>query len=346
MKLLTDFRIAIFIMTVVLSLSIFSRVHAAEEFLDKKVEKITAEVLAVDRENRIVTLRGTNDNVIDVKVGPEARNFDQIEIGDQVNITYYDSLAVYIGEPGSKPGVMKSDSLTRAPKGEKPAGMIMETSDISATVQAIDRTERKVTLKGPKGKIKTVNVENSVTSFDRLKVGDTVHVRYTEAVAISVEEPDAKETMIINAEVLAVDRVDRILVLKGTNGNVVSVKVGEVARNFNQIKVGDQIKVEFYEALAVYIGDPGSKPTTKKGGYLKRAPVGEKPAGVFSETIDISASVQSVDRVNRTVTLKGPEGNVKTLRVDSSVAAFNSLHVGDTVHVRYTEAMAVSVTKP
>jgi hypothetical protein len=34
------------------------------------------------------------------------------------------------------------------------------------------------------------------------------------------------------------------------------------------------------------------------------------------------------------------------LKVDKSVKAFDQLKVGETIHVRYTEAVAISVTKP
>ena len=60
---------------------------------------------------------------------------------------------------------------------------------MAATVQAIDRTKRTVTLKGPEGNVITTKVDKSVKAFDTLKVGDSVHARFTEAIAISVEKP-------------------------------------------------------------------------------------------------------------------------------------------------------------
>jgi len=60
---------------------------------------------------------------------------------------------------------------------------------ITAEVVGIDRTKRTVTLKGPDGKSVTTKVDSSVKAFDILKVGDSVHARYTEAMAISVETP-------------------------------------------------------------------------------------------------------------------------------------------------------------
>lgn len=65
----------------------------------------------------------------------------------------------------------------------------METVDVSATVQAIDKKKRTVTLKGPDGKLVTTRVDKSVKGFDTLKVGDSIHARFTEAIAISVEKP-------------------------------------------------------------------------------------------------------------------------------------------------------------
>jgi hypothetical protein len=35
----------------------------------------------------------------------------------------------------------------------------------------------------------TTKVDQSVQAFDSLKVGDTIHARYMEAMAISVETP-------------------------------------------------------------------------------------------------------------------------------------------------------------
>ncbi len=59
----------------------------------------------------------------------------------------------------------------------------------NAEVQAINKQKRSVTLKLQDGRNVTTNVDKSVNAFDTLKVGDSVHARYTEAVAISVEKP-------------------------------------------------------------------------------------------------------------------------------------------------------------
>lgn len=79
--------------------------------------------------------------------------------------------------------------VARSAKGAKPVGYAIEAADVSARVQAIDKKERTVTLKLPDGKMVTTKVDQSVKAFDTLKKGDSIHARYTEAIAISVEKP-------------------------------------------------------------------------------------------------------------------------------------------------------------
>ena len=150
---------------------------------------ITAEVVAIDRVDRIVALLGPRGNVVEVEVGHEARNFDQIEVGDQVKVTYYESVAIFVGKKGQKPKATAGLAAARSAKGDKPAGLVVEVIDVSAKVQAIDRKKRIIELKRPDGKLVTTKVDESVQAFDTLKVGDSIHARITEAIAISVEKP-------------------------------------------------------------------------------------------------------------------------------------------------------------
>jgi hypothetical protein len=150
---------------------------------------ITAEVVAIDNVDRVLALLGPGGDVVEVEVSYEARNFYQIAVGDRVKVVYYESVALYMGKPGGKPEVDAGLVAARSAKGDKPAGVAVEAVDVSATVQKIHEKKRKVTLKLPSGKKVTTKVDKSVKAFDSLKVGDVIPVRYTEAIAISVEKP-------------------------------------------------------------------------------------------------------------------------------------------------------------
>jgi len=148
---------------------------------------VSAEVAAIDRADRHLTLVGPRGDVVEVEAGDEVRNFDQIEVGDEVKVTYIESLAVYVGEPGFLPEATGSAVAGRAAQGEKPGAMMAETIDIAASVLVIDRKRREVTFMLTDGTTTTTDVGPDVKEFDDLQIGDTVHARLTRAIAIAVE---------------------------------------------------------------------------------------------------------------------------------------------------------------
>ena len=151
--------------------------------------KITAEVVGINPANRTLVLRTPQDRIVTLHVSEEARNFDQIEILDTLSITYYESVAVYIGKSMGTPKMVTRSVLSRTPKGQKPGGTAVRTIDLTGQVVGIDTQNRKVTIKGVDGKLTTTKVAPSVKAYEALSIGDTVLVRFTESLAISVNKP-------------------------------------------------------------------------------------------------------------------------------------------------------------
>ncbi len=152
---------------------------------------------------------------------------------------------------------------------------------------------------------------------------------------------------VVTATVEAVDYERRKVTLKGPQGNSVTLHVDERARNFNQIKVGDKVKAEYYESVALYVQkDDGSQPSAGEGAAVSLAPLGEKPGISAVETVVITATVEAIDYKSRTVTLKGPKGKSRTFKVDKSARDMEKVKVGDQVVARHTVAVAISVSKP
>ncbi len=153
------------------------------------------------------------------------------------------------------------------------------------------------------------------------------------------------DAVTITATVVSIDRKDRIVALQGPAGNILVFEVDEAIKNFNKIKVGDKVKAEYFEAVAVYLGKPGTQPEEDAAAIVATSQ-GKKP-GVFAVgAVDESALVKSIDKAKRTVTVTGPAGNNYTVHVDESISAFETLNVGDSIHIRYVEAIAIVVEKP
>jgi hypothetical protein len=172
---------------------------------------------------------------------------------------------------------------------------------------------------------------------------------WTMSIAMAEKMPEGVEigdAVVMTAEVVAIDKAARTLTLKGPEGNIVDLEVGKEARNFKQIKVGDMLKAEYYESVAIYIGKPGNHPDAEAVTLVGRMAKGKKPGAVVVEAVDVSATVKSIHKLTRTLKLKLPGGQVVKTKVDKSVKEFDSLKKGDSIHVRLTEALAISIEKP
>ena len=163
----------------------------------------------------------------------------------------------------------------------------------------------------------------------------------------STEKPGAmaSELIILTATVEAIDLETRMVTLKGPEGNTVTLKVDEQARNLAQVKVGDQVQAEYYESVALYAQKPdGSLPAAAEMAAMERAPEGEKPGMAAVKSKILTATIESIDLEKRTVALKGPEGNTLNLKLDDRTEKMENLKIGDQVVARFTRAIAISVT--
>jgi translation initiation factor IF-1 len=156
-----------------------------------EVETLTvpsASVLAINYPSRTLTLVMPNGSKNTYKISSDVKNFDQIEVGDKVNATLVEALAVYMGGPGATPNTSDVKTVSLAPKGAKPGVIVADTQEVTAKIVSVDPKERKVTLQTADGENRTVRVSKSV-DLAKVKPGNDVTVRMTEALAIVVEKP-------------------------------------------------------------------------------------------------------------------------------------------------------------
>jgi hypothetical protein len=148
------------------------------------------------------------------------------------------------------------------------------------------------------------------------------------------------------ATVQSVDPATRTVFLLHSDGTTNSYECGPDVRNFDQIKVGDQVNATVGESVAVVlVKGSAAPPAAGATSALVRAPLGAKPAGKMVDTIAFTANVLGIDAANRTVTLQMPDGSNQTVQVGPNVDLSN-VNTGDTVGVQLTRAFAVSVTAP
>jgi hypothetical protein len=147
--------------------------------------KVTATITAIDTATRNVTLKTTSGNVMDMMVGEDARNFDQLRVGDKVTMEYKEALTVSLKKGNGSTTLQERDISERAAPGAKPGGTMGREVTVVAQVVNVNKDAQLVTVKGPRGRVVDLHVEDPEQMKD-VKKGDRVQAVYTEAVAIAV----------------------------------------------------------------------------------------------------------------------------------------------------------------
>lgn len=166
-------------------------------------------------------------------------------------------------------------------EGAKPSKTEARTVTVRGTVEAVDKENRTVTLKGPKGGTLTLTVRDP-QKLDAVKVGDPVVARYYESLAIQVRKAgqatpgaSAKEAVVsskpgetpggaverqvtVTVTITAIDTKARTVTVKGPQGNEETVKVRD-PKNLVGVKVGDLVELTYTQALAIALDKAAAK---------------------------------------------------------------------------------------
>ena len=115
-----------------------------------QVTNVTATITAIDKAKRDVTLKGPQGNLLTVTAGPEVKNFDQLKVGDQVDMKYAEAVTMELKKGGGMI-VQRTEQTGKvgAQPGAAPAGLMGREVTIVADVVAVDAAKQTITLKGP-----------------------------------------------------------------------------------------------------------------------------------------------------------------------------------------------------
>jgi hypothetical protein len=156
--------------------------------------------------------------------------------------------------------------------------VVKDKMTLKATVEAIDHTNRTVTLKGPKGNLVTLTVDEAVTRFDAMKVGDKVTADYYEQVVYEIQKPGATAapdsltaaagktsgakpggavvaSTVTTVTIMAIDHETPAVTIRTSDGAIQSFRVRN-KKNLEGVKVGDNVQVTETAALMIAVEEP------------------------------------------------------------------------------------------
>ena len=149
-----------------------------------------------------------------------------------------------------------------------------QTITISGSVATIDHARRQVNIKTADGTFQTIDVPQSATRFDELKVGDNVSVTYNNNVSARLKPPGeadvntgsatttagqqtrpggtatVQKTMTVTID--AIDKNASSITFSGPNGWKYSRHVVEPSV-FDKVKVGDKVDITWNTDVTVTV---------------------------------------------------------------------------------------------
>ena len=176
------------------------------------------------------------------------------------------------------PTLAAQDQATATQAQARPGGIEGQLVVITATVKAIDKKNRVVTLQSPDGKVAKVKCGPEVRNFAQIKVGDVVTTKFLETVELFVtgeDKPSAErttevgraplgskpgfsaiDTVEVKASVVAINYQTRYVTLEGPEGKVIKVKAGPEVKRLNEIKEGETVVARLTRAVSIEVTKP------------------------------------------------------------------------------------------
>jgi hypothetical protein len=145
------------------------------------------------------------------------------------------------------------------------------------------------------------------------------------------------------ATVTEVDLPERVVTLKDDRGREIVVEVPDQVKSLDQVKPGDEVIVSYTTAVAWQVKRAGeATPGVSEQATFNTEKPGEKPAGTLGHSVTMTTTITAIDLSKDTVTLTGPEGRSRTIKVREP-ADLRKVQVGDLVDITYSEAVAIAV---
>ncbi|MFV0515508.1 MAG: hypothetical protein ACK5MY_17995 [Jhaorihella sp.] len=140
-----------------------------------------------------------------------------------------------------------------------------------------------------------------------------------------------------------IDPANRRFVVRA-DGQVLTLRATDTLRNFDQLEVGDRIRVEYEESVAVGMALPGDTGQPEAIAAGAAAPEGAKPGAAGFEAVSVVVDFIAYDQRAKTATIRTQEGDILRVAVPSEMRKFaKARQPGDRIVVDFERAVAIFV---
>ena len=165
---------------------------------DVTLVSVTETVEAINYETREVVLRQEDGKLKQVIVGDNVKRLDDVRVGDEVTVDFFVSNLYEVREPTAEElqqPFVELNHEVQAQAEALPAGASLKQFRSVCTIVDLNSVNMTGTLQDSRGKYFVVAIKNP-DNITKLRIGQTVVVTHTEALAISLEKPETVKTLV------------------------------------------------------------------------------------------------------------------------------------------------------
>ena len=151
----------------------------------------------------------------------------------------------------------------------------------------------------------------------------------------------------LQGTITALDTESREVTVIGQEGNIVTLIAGDEVERFNELEIGDLIKLEYWIYMMAEFRNPTKEELAEPLVIIAEAgkvDLDLPPGAAIGALVKAVVTVEVINRPFMDVVVQGPQGNFMTIPVEDP-SLIEMLNVGKVVILTYGEAMALYIEK-
>jgi len=150
-----------------------------------------------------------------------------------------------------------------------------------------------------------------------------------------------KQSVTVAGTVETIDKSRRAVNVKTADGKFVAVDVPESAKRFDELKVGDKVKVTYNNNVLVRL-KPAGEAAVDTAAASSTMGKEAQPGGTASMVRTMTATIAEIDKGTSSMTFTGPNGWKYSRRIVDPMV-FDQVKVGDRVDISWSTDVTVAV---
>ena len=146
------------------------------------------------------------------------------------------------------------------------------------------------------------------------------------------------------ATIQAIDATKKTITLKDETGVEDTYSVGPEVKRFDELKVGDTVKMTYYESVVLVVRKPGEAPAATTGDAAITRGTGALPGATMAVQDKMTVTIKAIDPTVPSVTVTTDDGRTVTRKIEDK-KVLDGIKVGDHVDITYTRALLTNIER-